>query len=69
MNYSESGHRKGPSDGIGAVLKRTAGTFVNQPNFETFSNLLENNLKNIIIEIIAGNHNLHLVFHDSFTSY
>ncbi|CAG4981741.1 unnamed protein product [Colias eurytheme] len=56
-NYSESGHGKGAPDGVGAVLKRTADACVSYgtdvPDFESFTLLLKQNLKNIMIETIS----------------
>ncbi|XP_026724527.1 uncharacterized protein LOC113497006 [Trichoplusia ni] len=56
-NYSESGHGKGAPDGVGAVIKRTADSCVNHgadvPDFESFSRLLTQNLKNVVTETVS----------------
>lgn len=52
-NYSEAGHGKGPPDGVGATVKRTADRIVNfgsdVGSFEQFYNLI-GTLENIIVK-------------------
>ncbi|CAH2979454.1 unnamed protein product [Chilo suppressalis] len=58
-NYQESGHGKGAPDGIGAVVKRTADSFVRYGGdvgyFEDFWSLVTKNIPNVHFEIITEN--------------
>ncbi|XP_052126378.1 uncharacterized protein LOC113202790 [Frankliniella occidentalis] len=60
-NYSESGHGKGPADGVGAVLKRTADSLVmSNSNIDTFDKLVtellnEENIQHVNIIPISAN--------------
>ena len=55
-NYSEAGHGKGPADGIGGVLKRTADSLVAHGrdinNYDTLVQELSVNSKNVFIATV-----------------
>lgn len=56
-NFCEAGHGKGPMDGVGAVIKRTADRLVAQgediPDFTTFIRAVESNITNIAISVVT----------------
>lgn len=56
-NYQESGHGKGAPDGIGAVIKRTADSFVRYGGdvgfFEDFWALVTKNIPNVYFEMVT----------------
>lgn len=56
-SFSEAGHGKGPMDGVGAVVKRTADRIVAQgkdlPDFDTFVTSMKTNISNVTISIVT----------------
>lgn len=56
-NFCEAGHGKGPMDGVGAVIKRTADRIVAQgsdiPDFNTLMKCIRENTTNVIISTVT----------------
>ncbi|CAG5032732.1 unnamed protein product [Parnassius apollo] len=56
-NFCEAGHGKGPMDGVGAVIKRTADRIVAQgsdiPDFNTLMRCIRENTTNVIISTVT----------------
>ncbi|PZC79665.1 hypothetical protein B5X24_HaOG216064 [Helicoverpa armigera] len=56
-NFCEAGHGKGPMDGVGAVIKRTADRLVAHgediPDFAAFVKAVETNITNIDISVVT----------------
>ena len=56
-NFNEAGHGKGPMDGVGAVVKRTADRIVAQgkdiPDLVTLINSVETSVTNVIMSVVT----------------
>jgi len=62
-NFTEAGHGKGPADGVGALIKRTADELVNAGTDITDATTLYNCLKNktAVDLYMIGDENIHQI--------
>lgn len=55
--YTEAGHGKGPADGIGGAIKRTADGFISTgrtiQNASDLANVLADRNSNIVIKVVS----------------